>query len=143
MSKSNSHETALLQLEFNATAYADIAENDTTSPLTAFYVSIHAGSPGEGGNQTTNEAAHTGYAREPVNRNSGGWTVTGNAVENTGIVQYDECTAGTTSATHFGIGTDVSGAGRLTRYGALGATIEISAGITPNFPAGAIDVTED
>jgi hypothetical protein len=143
MSKSNSLENSMLLLFFNGTTFADLAENDTTAPATSLYVSLHTADPGEAGSQTTSEIAYTGYARAAVARTSGGWTVTANAVENTAIVNWPACTAGSGTATHFGIGTLTSGAGVLLYSGALTASLAISAGITPSAAAGALDVTED
>ena len=68
MSKSNTFETELLALIFNATAIADLAENDATAPLTNLYVALHTADPGEAGVQNTSETAYTGYARVAVAR---------------------------------------------------------------------------
>ena len=76
MSKSNTFENDLLQLIFNATAIANIADNAASSPLTQLFVALHTADPGETGVQNTSETAYTGYARVAVNRNSGAWTVT-------------------------------------------------------------------
>ena len=83
------------------------------------------------------------YARKDVPRTAGGWTVTANAVENAAEVAMPTCTGGSATATHFGIGTDASGAGKLLYKGALGQPLAISNLIEPKFPAGTIDVTED
>jgi hypothetical protein len=143
MSKGNTFESDLLALIFNATAIADLAENDTSSPLAQLHVSLHTADPGEGGDQTTNEANYTGYARVAVNRNSGGWTVSGNAVSNAGAITFGACTAGSNTITHFAVGTAASGAGKILYSGALTASLAVSAGITPSFAAGDLDITED
>ena len=93
MSKSNAFETDFLELIFNATAIADLAEDDTTSPATSLYVSLHTSDPGEAGDQTTNETSYTNYARVAVARTSGGWTVSGNQVSNTAAVSFPTCGA--------------------------------------------------
>ena len=46
MSKGNTFENEILALIFNATAIADLAENDTTSPLTQLFVALHTADPG-------------------------------------------------------------------------------------------------
>ena len=107
------------------------------------YMSLHTSDPGEAGDQTTNEIVYTSYARKDVPRTAGGWTVTANAVENAAEVAMPTCTGGSATATHFGIGTDASGAGKLLYKGALVAPLAISNLIEPKFPAGTIDVTED
>lgn len=143
MSKGNTFENDLLQLIFNAVAIANIADNAATSPLTNLYVSLHTGDPGEAGDQTTNECAYTSYARVAVARTSGGWTVSGNAVSNAAAITFPQATGGSETATHFGIGTASSGAGKLLYSGALTAGLAISSGITPEFGVGDLDVTED
>lgn len=77
MSKGNTFEDDMLKLIFNASAIADLAENDASSPATTLTVALHTADPGEGGTQTTNETAYTGYARVAVARTTGGWTVSG------------------------------------------------------------------
>lgn len=131
MSKSNALENALLLLLFNGTTFADIAENDTTSPATNFYVSLHTADPGEAGDQTTSETSYTGYARVAVARTSGGWTVTANSVSPVAHVSFGECTAGTATITHFGVGTASSGTGVLLYSGTLTPNVSVSTGIIP------------
>lgn len=143
MSKSNLLENSILALIFNATAFANLAENDASSPATNLYVSLHTADPGEGGDQTTNEATYTSYARVAVARTSGGWTVSGNAVTNAASVVFPECTGGSNTITHVGVGVAVSGAGQLLYSGALTASLAVSTGIEPQFAAGDLDITED
>src|SRR3546814_275267 len=92
-------ENDLMKLIYNAVAIANIADNAATSPLTDLQVSLHTASPGESGNQTTNETSYTGYTRKAVARSSSGWTVTGNAVENAAAITFGQCTAGTPTLT--------------------------------------------
>lgn len=143
MSKSNTLENALLALVFNATTFDGIAENDSTSPNTVLYVSLHTGDPGEAGTQATNEAAYTSYARVAVNRNSGGWTVSGNTVSNTALVQFPQCTGGSETITHVGVGLGSSGTTTLLYKGALSASLAVSSGIQPQFAATALSIAED
>lgn len=143
MSKADVFENDLLKLIFQATAIANLADNAATSPLTNLYVSLHTADPGESGNQSTSEATYTGYARVAVARTTGGWTVTGNAVENAAAINFPACTGGTNTITHFGVGTLSTGTGKLLYKGALTASLAVSAGITPSFAAGALDITED
>jgi hypothetical protein len=141
--KGDTFENDFLKLIFNAVAIADLAENDTTSPLTDLQVSLHTADPGETGNQSTSEATYTGYVRKAVARTSGGWTVTGNAVENTAAITFGTCTAGSNTITHAAVGTASSGAGKILYFGALTASLGVSAGITPEFATGQLDITED
>lgn len=122
-SKTNAFETDILELIFNATALADLAENDTTSPATNLYVSLHTADPGEAGDQTTNEAAYTSYARVAVARTSGGWTVTGNSVSPVAAISFPAATGGNESEMFFGVGTASSGAGYLLYKGVIGSAL--------------------
>lgn len=131
MSKSNSLETSLLGLLFNATAIANIADNAASSPLTNLYVSLHTADPGEAGSQTTSEATYTSYARVAVARTSGGWVVTGNSVSPAAAITFPEATGGTNTITHFGIGTASSGAGVLLYSGTVTPSLSVSTGVTP------------
>lgn len=132
MSKGNTFENDLLLLIFNATAIADIAENDTTAPLATLYVSLHTADPGEAGAQTTSECAYTGYARVGVARSGAGWVVTANSVSPAANIVFGECTAVPGGpATHFGVGTLISGAGKLLYSGTLTPNITIAAGVIP------------
>lgn len=143
MSKGNTFENDLLLLIFNATAIANIADNAASSPLTSLYVSLHTGDPGEAGNQTTNEAAYTSYARVAVARSGSGWTVSGNTVTNAALIQFPQCTGGSETITHFAIGTAASSTGKLLYKGALSSSLAVSSGIQPQFGAGELDGSED
>lgn len=143
MSATNTLETELLDLIFTGSAFADIAENDTTSPATNLYVSLHTSDPGETGVQNTNETSYTNYARVAVARTSGGWTVSGNLATNAGTVTFPACGVTGATITHFGIGVGASGATVLLFKGALSSSLAVSSGITPAFAAGEIDVTAD
>lgn len=129
--KGNTFEEDLLKLIFNATAIANIADNAASSPLTNLYVSLHTSSPGEAGDQTTNETAYTSYARVAVARSGSGWTVTNNSVSPAATISFPACTGGTATITHFGVGTASSGSGKLLYYGTVTPNISVSSGVTP------------
>lgn len=143
MSKGNTFENDLMKLIFQATAIANIADNAAASPLTNLYVSLHTADPGEAGDQTTSETAYTSYARVAVARTAGGWTITSNQAVNAALVQFPQCTGGTSTITHVGVGTAVSGAGKLLYKGALTASLAVSSGIQPQFAASTLTVSED
>lgn len=142
MSKSNAFENDLLELIFNATAIANLADNAATSPLTNLYVSLHTADPGEAGNQTTNECAYTSYARVAVARTSGGWVVTDNSVSPAADITFAEATGGTETATHAAIGTDSTGTGKILYSGAISPNISIVTGVTSRIGAGST-ITEE
>lgn len=141
MSATNYFETALLALIFNGDTITNIADNASSTPATDFYISLHTGDPGEGGDQTTSETAYTSYARVAVVRSSGGWSVVNDEATNIAAITFPTCTGGTSTVTHFGIGLSSSGAGTLLFKGALSSSLAISNGITPSFQPGELDVT--
>lgn len=146
MSATNAFETALLNLLFNNTDLANVGDAaglQNSVAAGSFYVSLHTADPGEAGTQTTSEATYTGYARVAVARSAGGWTISGSNVSNTAAVTFGACTAGSNTITHFGIGSDLSGAGNLFLKGTVTPNLAVSAGITPSFAIGALDVDLD
>jgi hypothetical protein len=146
MSKANTWENGLLLLVFNNTAFTLVGDAGGLLPSAApgsLYVSLHTGDPGEGGDQTTSEAAYTSYARVAVARSGAGWTVAADAVANAAAITFPTCTGLTAVCTYFGVGTSVSGAGKLIYSGALTAQLSVSNGITPEFATGDLDISED
>lgn len=146
MSMTNAAEAALLDLLFLNTDWANIGDAgglQNSATAGSFYISLHTSDPGEAGDQSTNEASYTGYARVAVARTAGGWTRSVSTISNTALVQFAQCTGGSATVTHFGIGTDLSGAGNLILKGALTSSLSISNGIQPQFAAGAMTATVD
>ena len=146
MSATNAFETALLTLYFNNTDHANVGDAagiQNSAAAGSFYISLHTGDPGETGDQTTSEATYTDYARVAVARSGAGWTVSGANVSNAAAITFPVASAGSNTITHLGIGSDLSGAGNLFFKGALGASRVISAGITPSFAIGELDVNLD
>lgn len=142
MSKSNVAENKFLLALFNATAWANIFDNAATSPNTNLYVSLHTADPGEAGDQSTSEIAYTSYARVAVPRTSGGWTVTANSVSPVAAITFPAGTGGSGTATHFGVGKSVSGAGELFYSGTITPNIVCGNGITPQLTTATV-ITED
>lgn len=145
MSKSNTLENDLLLLIFNNTGISLVGDATGLRGSTAagsLYVSLHTADPGETGTQTTSEATYTSYARVAVARSAGGWTVTGNSVSPTAAINFPACTGGTNTITHFGVGTDSAGAGKLLYKGTVTPNISVSTGVTPQLTT-ATAITED
>ena len=145
MSMSNTSETALLNLLFKNQAWADIGDASGLQPSATagnFYVRLHSADPGETGTGDTSEISYTGYAPVAVARGAG-FNVSGAVVSNAGTVQFGECTAGTATVTHFSVCVGTGAGAAIVYRGALGATRNISAGITPLFNAGALSGTID
>jgi hypothetical protein len=145
MSKTNTWETGLLNLLFNNVAFTLVGDAAGLLPSAAagsLWLSLHTADPGEAGDQTTSEIAYTSYARVAVARTAGGWTITGNSVSPTSTVSWPAGTGGSGTATHVGIGTSSSGAGKLLYKGALTPNIVCGNGITPQITS-ASAITED
>lgn len=146
MSKTNTWENDLLLLLFNntdATLIGDAAGLQNSATAGSLYVSLHTADPGEAGTQTTSESAYGSYARIAVARSGAGWAVVANAVDNVAAITFPACTSGSSLVTHFGVGTDLSGAGKLLYKGSLTPSITVTTGITPQIPAGGLDITEE
>ena len=144
MSATNSFEGQVAALIFNGTAIPNLADNAASSPITAYYLSLHTADPGETGSQNTSEAAYTGYARVSVARDSSGFTVSGSSATNTAQIAFGQCTASPgSSITHVGLGLSSSGAGTLLGSFALDNPVAMAIGATPIFPIGNYENTID
>lgn len=145
MSKTNSWENGLMLLAFNNTNFATVGDATGlrgSSTAGSLYFSLHTGDPGETGDQETSECAYTSYARVAVARSGAGFTVTNNSVSPAANVDFPAATGGSETATHFGVGTESSGAGVLLYKGAISPNIVISSGVTPRLTT-ATAITED
>ena len=146
MSKSNWLEHGLLDLIFHGTALAGVAQNHA-APRVDWYISLHTASPGEAGNQTTNECAYVGYARIEVDRDNIAWDVTAHEAENLAAITFGVCAGGgPETATHFAIGETLAGADNILYYGEITNPVGglvINNGITPEFAIRALTASED
>lgn len=132
MSLSNSIENALLLLLFNATTFANVAVNATSSPVTDVHVALATADPGEAGAMNTSETTYTSYARVAVVRTSSGWTVTNNSVSPVSAITFPAGTGGSGTVTHFSVGTGSSGAGVLWFSGTVTPNVAVGNGVTPS-----------
>lgn len=131
MSFSDTTETAIMSLIFNATAWANYADNAATSPQTQVAVGLHTADPGDAGTMSTSEVAYTSYARAAVNRNSGGWTVTGGSVSPAANIDFAAGTGGSGVVTHASTGKTGGGAAAILLKGSVTPNITTGNGITP------------
>lgn len=147
MSKSNQHENDYMLLMFNNVAAAGIGDAGGLRPSVAagnFYIALHTGDPGEAGTQATAEATYTGYTRMAVARTAAGFTVTANAVNLVANLDFPQCTANPGAPlTHFSIGDDASGAGKIRYKGSLSPVVTTAVGVVPRLSTAANLVTED
>jgi hypothetical protein len=145
MSKSDTFESDMLKLIFNAVAIANIADNAAGAPLGNLYLSLHTADPGETGLQNTNETAYTSYARVAVVRSAVGWTISGTTPTQAALAantDFPACTGLTATITHFGVGVAASGATKLLYSGTVTPNIAVSTGVTPRLTT-ATTITED
>jgi len=137
MSKSNATELDILKFIFNLTAIP-WAANGT------WYVALHTADPLDAGDQTTNEATYTGYARVAITRGTGAGAFTvGNPTTNVSEITFPQCTGGPETLTHMSIGLAASGASQILYSGILAAPLAVANLITPRVIAGAFSTSED
>jgi len=134
MSLSNATENATLKMHLQGTDPAYRA-NATQ------YLALFTGDPGEAGSLAA-EATYTGYARIPLTKASA-WVDNGSTFNNAALIQAGACTAGTNALTHFAVVDTASGAVAQMISGALSATLNVSAGIQPQFAPGELAILAD
>ena len=133
MAMASATRNAILLLIFNATAWANYADNAASTPQTNVSMALHTADPGAGGSQSTSEAAYGSYARVNVARTSGGWTVTANSVSPVANIDFPTST-GSPSETHtyFSAGKTGGGASAILFSGTVTPNITMNAaGIMP------------
>lgn len=136
MSKSNTSENAVLDAQLRG---VDPSYRANASR----YIALHTADPGEAGSAITSEAAFGGYARVAVTAATGFSAAAGGASNNTGLIQFPECTSGSETITHLSIVDTASGAGIIIYSGALTASRNVSSGIQLQVNASALTITED
>lgn len=147
MSASNVFETDLLELLFLNTTLANFGDATGLVGSTGagnLTVALHtnAGSPGEGGDQSTNETTYGSYARQSVARSGSGWAVAAGVADNAALITFPQASSGSDVLAHVSIGGGFSN--NMFFYGALTATLTITAGVTqPEFAIGALDISLD
>lgn len=135
MSFSDTTETDVLNYVFKGTAPSWAANGN-------FWVALHTADPGEAGTAITSEAAYGSYARVSVTRSTG-FTVAGNSVSNTALVQFPQSTSTGANITHATIVTTSAGAGQIIGRMTLSSALPTNTGIQPQFQASALSFTLD
>ena len=105
------------------------------------YLALFTADPGEVASLAA-ESNYTGYARVALTKASA-WTDGGSVFSNTALIQFGQCTAGTNAITHFAVVDTASGAVNMMISGALSGTLNVAAGIQPQFAVGDLDITCD
>ena len=102
------------------------------------YLALFTADPGETASLAA-EATYTGYARVALTKATA-WTGSSSPLSNTSLIQFGACTAGTNAITHFAVVDTASGAVGMMISGALSATLNVSAGIQPQFGPGVLEI---
>ncbi len=131
MSISNTTETAILNLIFNATTWANYAINATASPQTSIDVTLNTGDPGDTGTMSTSETGYTNYARVPVLRDNTGWTVGTGTVSPAANIDFALGGGTPDTATHFTVGKTGGGALAYLWSGTVTPNIATGTGVIP------------
>lgn len=105
------------------------------------YLALFTADPGEAGSLAA-EADYVGYARVALTKGSA-WTDGGSTFTNAALVQFGACTSGVNTVTHFAVVDTASGAVSQMIIGVLNAPLNVSAGIQPQFAAGALSIGAD
>lgn len=134
MSLSNATENATLKMHLQGT-------DPSYRAGATQYFALFTADPGETASLVA-EADYTGYARVALTKASA-WTDGGSSFTNANLIQLGVCTAGTNAITHFAVVDTASGAVSQMISGALDATLNVSAGIQPQFAPGALTLTAD
>lgn len=144
MSATNNFEDKILSLYLTNVAAANIGDASGLQPsgtAGVVWVSLSTGTLTDTSDQSTTEATYTGYGRVSIARSTAGWTVTSGVGDNDAAITFGACTAGSSTVVDFGLGFNQTTAGSLDLFGVLTASLAITAGVTPSFAAGALDVT--
>lgn len=132
--KTTTYANEILALIFNGTAILDLAENDSSAPVTVLTVALHTSSPGVAGTQSTNEIAYTGYSRVSVDRADTAWLVSGGAAYPINPIDFGEMTAGAGgTVTHWSVGTGA--ANKMLYFGTVSPNVNVINGVIPRLTA--------
>lgn len=142
MPKSTNTCNNILALIYNATAWANIADNAAASPIATIQMSLATASYSAASTASSNETVYTNYVRQTTPRSVAGWTApAGGATSNAAAIEYPQC--GVTGATITSAATaKAAGASDVFHYGDLNSPIAVSNQIQPRFPIGAVTITE-
>lgn len=135
---------SILNLMYRATAWANVADNAATAPLTLVYLGLHTATlTAATGLQNENEVAYTNYVRKSTSRSATDWAAaSGGQISNATLQQFAQCGATGASAHTVSTGIGASGATAAWHYGALNSVLAIANGITPQFNIGGLVIQE-
>lgn len=134
-------------------SFSDYLENEvldhifsaaTWTPPVTLYLALCTAAPTDASTGSTlTEANYTGYSRLAVTNNATNWPAASAGAKSNGVAfTFAECTAGTSTITHFAI-VDAATLGNVIGWGALTTSKTITTGDTPKFAIGDLDITLD
>jgi hypothetical protein len=142
----NLAELDILDLLFTNVAFPDMGDAAGLPPSVGagtMAIALHTGNAIDDTStvQTQVEAAYTGYVRQVVTRGVAEWTVGGDGlVDNDNAITFIISTSGPETETDVSIGgRDLSNVMHI--FGTLAADLIVNNGVTPEFAAGALDIT--
>lgn len=116
---------------------------DYSRPATLYLALLTAAPTDASTGSTITEATYTGYARVAITNNATNFpAASGGAKSNGTEIAFAECTAGTSTVTHWAL-LDAATLGNILYWGALTTSKDISTGDTPKVAVGDLDITED
>ncbi len=124
-------ENNILDLLFTAVAWANIADNAASSPITIVAWALHTGDPGDAGAQDASEIGYTSYARETPARTTSGHTISAASMSPAANVDFTAGTGGSGTASHFTVGKTISGTTDQWFAGTVTPNIVTGDGVTP------------
>jgi hypothetical protein len=132
----------ILALLYNATPWANVADNASSSPITNIKMRLATASYTPSSTGSSNEATYTNYVAQDVARATSGWAApSGGSTSNVAAIEFPQCGASGNTITSSGASKG-AGASELFHYGDLNSEIAVSNQIQPRFPAGAVTITE-
>lgn len=143
MSIADATETAILNLVFRATAWANYADNAASSPQINIGIALHTADPGDAGDASTNETTYTSYTRVNVGRTTGAWTAPAGepaAISPAANIDFPPGTGGSGSVGFFSTSksnaTPPTGAQPILWSGSVTPSISVGSGVTPRLTTG-------
>ena len=133
MTISNTTESAILKLIFQAVAWTDYAQNHGTTPQTNIATVLHTADPGEAGTSTTSEATYTSYARVDRTRDTTNWPESTGTISPSSNIDFAAGTGGTGSVNFFSVcHTGSAGSSQPILWsGGVSPAIATGSGVTP------------
>ena len=138
MSIGNATETAVLKLIYQAIAWANYADNASSTPETSIFNALHTGDPLDAGTQSTSETTYTSYTRVAVSRNTAGWTESSGTITPVANIDFAAGTGGGGTITNWSTGKSGGGTSSILWSGTVSPSISAGSGVTPRLTTASI-----